>query len=245
MTNGQAFGGLSPRGRGNPLHHCPTKQYSGVYPRVDGGTQSTGYRTDVGTGLSPRGRGTRGTTYVPSQRRGLSPRGRGNQLPDDERPGLRGSIPAWTGEPVTPLPNETVFQGLSPRGRGNARWCSHSATLPGLSPRGRGNHYRGTAPDASYWVYPRVDGGTWWKSRLRILNLGLSPRGRGNRRPGLRGLQGQRSIPAWTGEPAYEEAERRSIPAWTGEPKNGLKWLILAKVYPRVDGGTFHRCQRF
>ena len=91
--------GLSPRGRGNhagaqlaiallrsipawagePLVAQNNHLFSGVYPRVGGGTQEVGafYNTP----------------------RGLSPRGRGNRTPESFHVLTGRSIPAWAGEP--------------------------------------------------------------------------------------------------------------------------------------------------
>ena len=70
-------------------------------------------------------------------------------------------------------------------------------------------------------VYPRVDGGTFTAPIPAATVQGLSPRGRGNRANVTVCCPVTRSIPAWTGEPRWENAPMK---AWT--------------VYPRVDGGT-------
>ena len=92
-------GGLSPRGRGNPLQEprCrdrigsipawagepeglqPSHAQTRVYPRVGGGTAAMETTTEPWSGLSPRGRGNRS---------------RGSPTKDPRR-----SIPAWAGEP--------------------------------------------------------------------------------------------------------------------------------------------------
>ncbi len=126
-------------------------------------------------------------------------------------------------------------------GGGTSRPSAGSRSRWGLSPRGRGNlgrlechHIRGRSIPAwageprALWpdarrpaVYPRVGGGTSAPSSWMTTTRGLSPRGRGNRPADRDYPPGQRSIPAWAGEP-YQ------VP-----PLNGPK-----AVYPRVGGGT-------
>ena len=172
--------GLSPRGRGNPEYganplvgHGSIPAWAGepcisfrfillppVYPRVGGGTCSTGVRSHATRGLSPRGRGN------PHQNLGMSP--------------PEGSIPAWAGEPWPPC-LMAYIPSVYPRvGGGTVLSGLSSQEHQGLSPRGRGNPVRhpyrprpaGSIPawagepimsDRRYQpstVYPRVGGGT-------------------------------------------------------------------------------------
>ena len=244
----QSLFGLSPRGRGNlgtqdryihprgsipawagePPVSTPISHLGTVYPRVGGGTSTSGQTLSLSDGLSPRGRGNR---YFPSKRSGY-PR----------------SIPAWAGEPAL----EPVIEGIGrvyPRvGGGTLLKLFDDKRAKGLSPRGRGNRsisdlvttvirsipaWAGEPPhgcNVPVWsgVYPRVGGGTRRIRALRYHSRGLSPRGRGNRLRALqaRGLSG-------------------SIPAWAGEPRTGGSGLTVAEVYPRVGGGTvFGRFRR-
>ena len=91
----------------------------------------------------------------------------------------------------------------------------------GLSPRVRGNLAATRSRGCSYWVYPRVCGGTDGKDLFRLHEKGLSPRVRGN--PGS--VQG--ILP-----------HRRSIPACAGEPARPRRRGLGVGVYPRVCGGT-------
>ncbi len=156
-----------------------------VYPRVGGGTP-----------VKVSGAGWRG---------GLSPRGRGNQVDAADDGIVRGSIPAWAGEPrpeFPAAPPAEVYPRVGGGTRGNRGTCSISK---GLSPRGRGNPHcpglRGGPPRSiPAWagepreeddnlaegkVYPRVGGGTFQLGQPAQRLLGLSPRGRGNREPSL------------------------------------------------------------
>ncbi len=131
--------GLSPRARGNLLHHrldyrdvrsipaCAGEPATGgrkhtfdtVYPRVRGGTRRCRPRSTIANGLSPRARGNRNQ----ERRRHESQR----------------SIPACAGEPggvARDLQSRTVY----PRVRGGTAIRNAAAmNRNGLSPRARGN----------------------------------------------------------------------------------------------------------
>ena len=67
-----------------------------------------------------------------------------------------------------------------------------------------------------------MGGGTSPLHLLVEIEGGLSPRGRGN---------------LWHRD--HGIASQGSIPAWAGEPREGELGFHLAKVYPRVGGGTY------
>ena len=233
--------GLSPRMRGNrqrvraagqrgrsipayagePLCANPVGGVPRVYPRVCGGTTNLPAAIARMDGLSPRMRGNHGHTAV-------------RQWPP-------GSIPAYAGEPAA---------GLVSSGRGTVypRVCGGTGDVRrdgrygvGLSPRMRGNRPRLLGPHPQRrsipayagepaglrsrpivaTVYPRVCGGTPPQCPIILARRGLSPRMRGN--PIANGGGGLRD---------------RSIPAYAGEPGITAPWRVVAKVYPRVCGGT-------
>ena len=76
-------------------------------------------------------------------------------------------------------------------------------------------------PTTTTPVYPRVGGGTKYRTRRARSENGLSPRGRGNHDIRRRAC-----------------ADQRSIPAWAGEPTAHAPPTISVTVYPRVGGGT-------
>ena len=177
----------------------------------------------------------------PVRSRGLSPRGRGNPTAYQRRPCQIRSIPAWAGEPpglLIAIPSKKVYPRV---GGGTLRARGYRAVRQGLSPRGRGNPFNSGAAKTLYrsipawagepawigaWaasaaVYPRVGGGTLLGRLERQPGGGLSPRGRGN---------------PYHGRP--EKVRYRSIPAWAGEPLPSAIAFFLARVYPRVGGGT-------
>ena len=125
---------------------------------------------------------------------------RGNHVRVAERTGGYRSIPACAGEP----------QGLR-------RVSSRSRSIPACA----GEPYTNTCAGWPSPVYPRVCGGTAFRSAMSRLDSGLSPRVRGNRasRPHYPGRQG-------------------SIPACAGEPRSYHTSRMRQPVYPRVCGGT-------
>ena len=233
--------GLSPRVRGNPPRRATTCfvvgsipacagepfggalgcHYTGVYPRVCGGTPVRCAAPGQAVGLSPRVRGNRG---------GIRP-----------VPGRQRSIPACAGEPRacvlierqpevyprvcggTSLPSlpRQAREGLSPRVRGNLpvrlAGIADSWSIPACA----GEPFVDIPLAVIYQVYPRVCGGTACANASPCRPEGLSPRVRGNHGTGARRSGGARSIPACAGEPAGRIIRRPG-----------------KRVYPRVCGGT-------
>ena len=132
-------------------------------------------------------------------------------------------------------------RGLSPRVRGTGKHQYGRLYAQGLSPRVRGNRFQNAAiPNNSGSIpacagepfsergdpeqqraYPRVCGGTVFRTRRSRTTAGLSPRVRGNQ---------DRHYEATIGV--------RSIPACAGEPNPAMMESISERVYPRVCGGT-------
>ena len=131
--------------------------------------------------------------------------------------------------------------GLSPRVRGNPP-VRLSARLSGRSiPACAGEPRIGYTADEAWEVYPRVCGGTSPALDAGTGRRGLSPRVRGNQAQAeiesrVRGLsprvRGNRpGVPQRGGWPG-------SIPACAGEPAWCSATGRVARVYPRVCGGT-------
>ena len=192
---------------------------------------------------------------------GLSPRVRGNREVMEALSIFPGSIPACAGEPPvpwicpdvqrvyprvcggTPLLRRLCLggRGLSPRVRGNHSSGRVGVVIPGsipacageplqtpgfyklarVYPRVCGGTVRVCDRVAPHMVYPRVCGGTLRRERSRLRGRGLSPRVRGNHRDSSSRSGKSRSIPACAGEPPIRNWKRS-----------------IAKVYPRVCGGT-------
>ena len=192
-----------------------------VHPRVGGGAEPTFRRDLLVPGPSPRGRGSR------SYRR--------------TRGVLRGSIPAWAGEPCAGE-RRSVAPRVHPRVGGGAMTNTELArSKGGPSPRGRGSlsrdrRHRSSSRSIPAWagepatlvasrdrsrVHPRVGGGaSSFRASARLAG-GPSPRGRGSQQ-----LPGQRT------------PGRGSIPAWAGEPWIPCRARTRSKVHPRVGGGA-------
>ena len=239
---GRAGGkGLSPRVRGNRILRRIKGTRARSIPACAGepGTDALPWEAKW---VYPRVCGGTGESLLQGPgERGLSPRVRGNLKRWRKYPASIRSIPACAGEPhgVGRLAEPA---GVYPRVCGGTRRRhGEQRTAPGLSPRVRGNpHHRRrngrpgrsipacageppseSPPYSAERVYPRVCGGTcspiWPSTTCR----GLSPRVRGN--PGGGGV-------------ATDTAG--SIPACAGEPPSGSGVIAMARVYPRVCGGT-------
>ena len=111
--------------------------------------------------------------------------------------------------------------GLSPRVRGNplagVSWLCGIGSIPACA----GEPQTPLASSRKRRVYPRVCGGTAANTAIPTAAAGLSPRVRGNRR-----------------QAAEQAVFRGSIPACAGEPGSGSSGSGIARVYPRVCGGT-------
>ena len=193
----------------------------GVYPRVCGGTPLTAQYAAIAGGLSPRVRGN------PPRRRRCQQK--------------RRSIPACAGEPAKPRASAppcwvyprvcggTRFRfrpvwhltGLSPRVRGNPTPRQPGIIIPRSIPACAGEPTVYPARGVQQTVYPRVCGGTPVDPDGSVAKTGLSPRVRGN--------------PAQDG---HQVVRLGSIPACAGEPRTSWCWVGIARVYPRVCGGT-------
>ena len=172
---------------------------------------------------------------------GLSPRMRGNLQTTVARGDANPSIPAYAGEPTallqrhlsdnvyprvcggtrcSGLPSDTGCR-LSPRMRGNLAQLTHEANI-GTSIPAYAGEPAGPPPLGNLAnVYPRVCGGTNFRSAVSKSPVRLSPRMRGN--PGCGGCGG---------------CGRASIPAYAGEPWSSIHRPPTCRVYPRVCGGT-------
>ena len=207
-----------------------------------GGTSQRDSPAGCWRGLSPRVRG--------NPRRTVSELTGVRSIPACAGEPRAWRFPSWNAK-VYPrvcggTPGERILaileRGLSPRVRGNRRLAPFKSSRDaGLSPRVRGNRSVGSSrpmycrsipacageprPPGSRGracrVYPRVCGGTGFRS-LDIAGVpGLSPRVRGNH------LRTDRR-PRWHG----------SIPACAGEPLATSTRVCRYSVYPRVCGGT-------
>ena len=213
--------GSIPACAGEPQPRIARTHRAEVYPRVCGGTVRWTSGGPIRTGLSPRVRGNRGQHM-----------GQGHRVR---------SIPACAGEPPSrafPKPQSPVYPrvcggtvesqcgqmatpGLSPRVRGNRPVRRPAAARPGSIPACAGEPVAEGDSTLAREVYPRVCGGTAAPTGNAAAGPGLSPRVRGNRRPALPPGCSSRSIPACAGEPRRYGA----VPG-------------VARVYPRVCGGT-------
>ena len=215
--------GLSPRVRGNRTRLRGRRPRDGSIPACAGEPRRN-RRGGVESRVYPRvcgGTATTGTTSAAS--RGLSPRVRGNPFQVEEIPLAVGSIPACAGEPppsaqartlrrvyprvcggTPPRMDGAVEQaGLSPRVRGNREDHHQAPPRRGSIPACAGEPSASAPVSRGVRVYPRVCGGTRTLHTAAFRVKGLSPRVRGN--------------PATTAGAAYRAG---SIPACAGEPRS-------------------------
>ena len=170
---------------GEPLPAPAPLRWTGVYPRLCGGTD---FNPDA----------------VPPQI-GLSPLVRGNRPEPQRHRELSGSIPACAGEPMRRQDirrNTEVYPRLC-GGNPNTEEV-HSWGL-GSIPACAGEPVGFCAGAMRHRVYPRLCGGTAWRvPRCRPV-WGLSPLVRGNREGAGDDDGAVRSIPACAGEPSIAD----------------------------------------
>ncbi len=194
-----------------------------VYPRLCGGTATTGGNCRFLCGLSPPVRGN------PNHGRNT--------------PRRRRSIPACAGEPPPSIPPRRHSR-VYPRLCGGTNTGTRvDAPAGGLSPPVRGNHHGGGRDHrpsrsipacagepsgsvrilATEKVYPRLYGGTSVTEYGPSMAVGLSPPVRGNPM-----------------EYTLRSDGVGSIPACAGEPTSRFFLASRLRVYPRLCGGTPH-----
>ena len=202
--NGGCNTGLSPRVRGNRCYDVSVLSYHRSIPACAGEPMRKKHAFDCARVYPRVCGGTSSRILCPYSHTGLSPRVRGNQMLAVVRVAEIGSIPACAGEPCA-VASPSLLNRVYPRVCGGTSRHRHRTCIAhGLSPRVRGNpavRRKSRAwsrsipacagepgsrymPSCSYWVYPRVCGGTARWRVSRIVCMGLSPRVRGNRDAG-------------------------------------------------------------
>ena len=172
---------------------------------------------------------------------GLSPPTRGILLARACPPALLGSIPAYAGDPVgggggaqhpTVYPRlrggsnpvqlaQHINVGLSPPTRGILIHSKDGATITRSIPAYAGDPPQGWGGRDGFSVYPRLRGGSISHPPLSAPAGGLSPPTRGIHAP-----------------KRYHRHRRGSIPAYAGDPHTQRAGCSLARVYPRLRGGS-------
>ena len=193
--------GLSPRGRGKPIHTIADNRRRGSIPAWAGETTAATAPLTPTTVYPRVGGGNTARRRMKGKRMGLSPRGRGKPDVSSNECNAAGSIPAWAGE-TSRRSTRRRYTAVYPRvGGGNRISARRCQGLNGLSPRGRGKPTAvfpvskqggsipawagetdlGVAVDGFGRVYPRVGGGNQSAQIQTLHDGGLSPRGRGKR----------------------------------------------------------------
>ena len=133
------YDGLSPRGRGNHLRGAVRPPELRSIPAWAGEPTGPGCKA-VRTWVYPRvGGGTFRQITCEEQWQGLSPRGRGNRRAVAVLAVVKGSIPAWAGEPRGVFACAKAVQVYPRVGGGTVYDPLDPRRSQGLSPRGRGN----------------------------------------------------------------------------------------------------------
>ncbi len=172
--------GPSPLSRGSPYSTLRTMPTTRSIPAFTG-EPPTESRRLRGTSVHPR---FHGGALMPdgdgSGGEGPSPLSRGSPSLDARRGPLRGSIPAFTGEPG-PVFGTAFGRGVHPRFHGGAtRLAWSQLALTGPSPLSRGSPNRMAAPNTWGGVHPRFHGGACAWFPMRNGCTGPSPLSRGS-----------------------------------------------------------------
>ena len=213
--------GLSPRVRGNPEPRTAHPGRTRSIPACAGEPVARRPPPSYGPGLSPRVRGNHSTLTVCWVRSRSIPACAGEPPCSSRSSKMKRVYPRVCGGTMKRHRFGCTRSGLSPRVRGNQSHSPDAPTPTGSIPACAGEPESGNATRSSFWVYPRVCGGTSPLATSLAPLTGLSPRVRGNLTTSRVSHVGIGSIPACAGEPdAVTEP---------GEPP---------EVYPRVCGGT-------
>ena len=218
---GRRIVGLSPRVRGNrrrddragiaprsipacagePAPVRGRAPWRTVYPRVCGGTSTTGVVAGDPSGLSPRVRGNQSGPQRQCRGARSIPACAGE--PRRKQPGLKGVqvYPRVCGGTLLGECPRRICNGLSPRVRGNRNAAGCAAGRVGSIPACAGEPVGASGCADANAVYPRVCGGTVGPPPGRRPVYGLSPRVRGNLHLDIDAIIQAGSIPACAGEP--------------------------------------------
>ncbi len=174
--------GLSPRVRGNHLQSQTVHVAGRSIPACAGEPRGRGARATLRM-VYPRVCGGTGTIRRNTSRSlGLSPRVRGNLLCSQNSTASFSVYPRVCGGTWRGCLMRMSWCGLSPRVRGNPTYTAGGETRYRSIPACAGEPQSHRSGGTTYWVYPRVCGGTRLARRTARLGAGLSPRVRGNHR---------------------------------------------------------------
>ena len=204
---------------GNAACLMSSPRHSAVHPRVCGERARTKRTAGLGSGSSPRVRGT-----LADERR--------------ERPVDR-FIPACAGNAGSPPPSPSL-PTVHPRvcGERTGRWREWWPGC-GSSPRVRGTRFCGAVAGPGRRFIPACAGNAT-ESPIRFPARSVHPRVCGERRwTAARGWTSAGSSPRVRGTPSGDRADRRNlrfIPACAGNAASPAIWRCSTTVHPRVCG---------
>ena len=189
----------------------------------------------VGSGSSPRGRGTQQRQESFEYRQRFIPAWAGNTR--RRRPGVRPPTvhPRAGGEHLHEAGVLALFGGSSPRGRGTPRTRPRTSAVCRFIPARAGNTQHACAQCADRPVHPRAGGEHSSELNPPPGSVGSSPRGRGTRCPGPSMCDCMRFIPARAGNTPAGGNVRRGGPV---HPRAGGEHHALLKLLPALDGSS-------
>ena len=206
-----------------------------VHPRV-GGEHAVGvsYR-DLGSGSSPRGRGTPGAHRIRRQRHRFIPAWAGNTAETASIASQLTVHPRVGGEHTPAGITALRATGSSPRGRGTHRqwWCHRQKSR--FIPAWAGNTSPVLPSSPFVPVHPRVGGEHYRVTPSHLDTIGSSPRGRGTRRAPLAPPRVRRFIPAWAGNTSSRPCPSRP---WPVHPRVGGEHAAAAFGYVTNNGSS-------
>ena len=192
-----------------------------VYPRVCGGSRYAAAIAIAAGGLSPRVRGKLAAGITQHIHMRSIPACAGEARWCTRRPAWGQVYPRVCGGSPAAAYDTGSAGGLSPRVRGKPTITAVGGESKGSIPACAGEAERFRCCSSDSRVYPRVCGGSSYKTPRQVPAIGLSPRVRGKPPPHPR----RRGV-------------HRSIPACAGEAVKQLTKQGYAEVYPRVCGGS-------
>ena len=172
---------------------------SSGHPRVGGEHLWRRSTTGVGSGSSPRGRGTRRPPFSRWWAARVIPAWAGNTGLRVGVIGLETGHPRVGGEHGPQRPTDDPHLGSSPRGRGTRCSILPVPTIHRVIPAWAGNTRATVRPVMIEPGHPRVGGEHISSVMSSLFMPGSSPRGRGTHVAKLAELRPRRVIPAWAG----------------------------------------------
>jgi len=232
--------GPIPADAGEPAFRGAGRLRAGAYPRGRGGALRQGADGELGTGLSPRTRGSRSVPAVEQHVLGPIPADAGEPHSSLPVGGCRRAYPRGRGGAKQGRVIIDEAAGLSPRTRGSPQLPVRSAARGGPIPADAGEPCPSCPSCCPARAYPRGRGGACSPGQPTASTTGLSPRTRGSRRQAADCAHVVGPIPADAGEPRADAPDQdapRAYPRGRGGADSGDHAVFGASgLSPRTRG---------